>query len=50
MAFVVIGVDVDVKLIFPDAVSFASDLKKLPACIPSTVSASRPLPAPSLPA
>ena len=37
------------KVILPEQVSAASDLKKLLPCIPSTVSLSSPLPGPSLP-
>ena len=38
------------KVISPLAVSAVSDLKRLDPAIPSTESASKPLPAPSLPA
>jgi len=40
----------DENVIILEAVSAASDLKKLPLLIPSRVSASKPVPAPSLPA
>ena len=38
-----------VRVIWPLAVSFASDLKKLDPCTPSKVSASKPDPVPSFP-